>query len=136
MLTIMNNHPAFMDLPMTVKTVGASAAAASMRVALMPIDTLKTTMQVEGKDGLKLLRQKGKLGHTVPMRSNKGDFSSCEITHSFLAWKHGRDERYVCWSLSLVRHVQYASRKNSNARRNCSKAPSKCRNRFRCLARF
>jgi hypothetical protein len=60
MLTVMNSHPDLVDLPMSVKTVGASAAAASMRVFLMPIDTLKTTMQVEGKDGLKLLRQKGK----------------------------------------------------------------------------
>jgi len=32
-----------------VKTVAASAAAASFRIVLMPIDTVKTTMQVTGK---------------------------------------------------------------------------------------
>ena len=55
----MNNHPALVDLPVGVKTVAASAAAASVRVCLMPIDALKTTMQVEGKEGLKILAAKG-----------------------------------------------------------------------------
>ena len=36
----------------------ASFAAALWRVNLMPIDTLKTTLQVNGKDGLKLLGSK------------------------------------------------------------------------------
>ena len=55
----MNNHPALVDLPVQVKTIGASAAAASVRVCLMPIDALKTTLQVEGSGGLALLRAKG-----------------------------------------------------------------------------
>ena len=59
MLTLMNNHPALVDLPVQVKTIGASAAAASVRVCLMPIDALKTTLQVEGSGGLALLRAKG-----------------------------------------------------------------------------
>ena len=46
------------ELPVAAKTVVASATAASMRILLMPIDTVKTTMQVEGRDGLKLLRAK------------------------------------------------------------------------------
>ena len=57
-LTLMAQHPKLVDLPIAAKTVVASATAASMRILLMPIDTVKTTMQVEGKDGLKLLRQK------------------------------------------------------------------------------
>lgn len=57
-LTLMNSHPATVDLPIGVKTVAASFTAASMRVCLMPIDTLKTTLQVEGKDGLRLLKAK------------------------------------------------------------------------------
>jgi hypothetical protein len=46
------------DLPVAVKTGCASVAAAMWRLSLMPIDTLKTTMQVEGKGGLALLRNK------------------------------------------------------------------------------
>mmetsp|Transcript_29703 Transcript_29703/g.28409 ORF Transcript_29703/g.28409 Transcript_29703/m.28409 type:complete len:301 (-) Transcript_29703:372-1274(-) len=40
------------DLPVAAKTVAASVAAGLFRILLMPIDTFKTTMQVEGKDGL------------------------------------------------------------------------------------
>merc|ERR1711935_312317 len=57
-LTLMAQHPKMVDLPIAAKTVVASATAASMRILLMPIDTVKTTMQVEGKDGVKMLRQK------------------------------------------------------------------------------
>jgi len=48
------------NLPVLVKTLGASAAAASFRIFLMPIDAFKTVLQVEGKDGLKLLANKFK----------------------------------------------------------------------------
>jgi len=40
----------------------ASAAAAGWRIFLMPVDALKTTLQVEGKDGLKLIKNKVRLG--------------------------------------------------------------------------
>jgi len=46
------------NLPTAAKTMCASAAAASFRVVLMPIDAWKTTKQVEGKDGLKKLMEK------------------------------------------------------------------------------
>ena len=47
-------------LPMVVKTIGASVGAALFRIFLMPVDTLKTTMQVEGKNGLSNLGKKFK----------------------------------------------------------------------------
>uniref|UniRef100_A0A7S3HQJ3 Mitochondrial carrier protein n=1 Tax=Spumella elongata TaxID=89044 RepID=A0A7S3HQJ3_9STRA len=46
------------ELPVAAKTVAASVAAALFRILLMPIDTVKTTMQVEGKDGMKKLMTK------------------------------------------------------------------------------
>ena len=49
MLTLMNNMESTKDLPVAAKTVSASAAAAAFRIFLMPIDTVKTTMQVTGK---------------------------------------------------------------------------------------
>jgi len=61
-LAILNNHPACKDLPMAVKSIGASAAAAGFRVFLMPIDAFKTTLQVEGKKGVGLLTNKIKVG--------------------------------------------------------------------------
>ncbi|KAJ1414028.1 mitochondrial carrier domain-containing protein [Ochromonadaceae sp. CCMP2298] len=48
------------SLPVAAKTVAASVGAALFRILLMPIDTVKTTMQVEGKDGLSKLMTKFK----------------------------------------------------------------------------
>jgi len=43
-------------LPSPVKTIFVSTAAALFRLVLTPVDTLKTTMQTQGKDGMKILR--------------------------------------------------------------------------------
>jgi hypothetical protein len=48
MLTLMNSLDATKDLGVGIKTVSASAAAAMFRIFLMPVDTVKTTMQVTG----------------------------------------------------------------------------------------
>jgi len=51
------------DAPITIKTAAASVAAASWRVFLTPIDTLKTTQQVQGNQATQVLldrvRQRG-----------------------------------------------------------------------------
>jgi len=44
--------------PAAVKTLFASAIAASMRIALVPLDTVKTVLQVEGKTGLQVIATK------------------------------------------------------------------------------
>ena len=46
------------DLPVAVKSVFASANAAMFRIFLMPIDTVKTTLQVEGSGGMTKLMAK------------------------------------------------------------------------------
>eukprot|EP00541_Cyclophora_tenuis_P001405 CAMPEP_0116550892 /NCGR_PEP_ID=MMETSP0397-20121206/5669_1 /TAXON_ID=216820 /ORGANISM="Cyclophora tenuis, Strain ECT3854" /LENGTH=289 /DNA_ID=CAMNT_0004075753 /DNA_START=107 /DNA_END=979 /DNA_ORIENTATION=- len=51
MLTIMDSYETTKNLPVAVKTVSASAAAACWRIFLMPVDTVKTTMQVTGRFG-------------------------------------------------------------------------------------
>jgi hypothetical protein len=58
MLALFDHMDELKDLPVAVKTISASVAAASFRIFLMPIDTVKTTMQVEGKDALKKLGEK------------------------------------------------------------------------------
>eukprot|EP00349_Pseudokeronopsis_sp_Brazil_P009453 CAMPEP_0202971594 /NCGR_PEP_ID=MMETSP1396-20130829/28524_1 /ASSEMBLY_ACC=CAM_ASM_000872 /TAXON_ID= /ORGANISM="Pseudokeronopsis sp., Strain Brazil" /LENGTH=294 /DNA_ID=CAMNT_0049701117 /DNA_START=58 /DNA_END=942 /DNA_ORIENTATION=+ len=45
-------------LPVAFKTVAASVGAGLFRILLMPVDTFKTTMQVEGKDGVAKLMAK------------------------------------------------------------------------------
>mmetsp|Transcript_13648 Transcript_13648/g.20622 ORF Transcript_13648/g.20622 Transcript_13648/m.20622 type:complete len:290 (-) Transcript_13648:510-1379(-) len=49
MLTLMDSYESTKNLNVGVKTVTASLAAACFRIFLMPIDTVKTTMQVTGK---------------------------------------------------------------------------------------
>lgn len=44
--------------PIAVKTVFASAAAASARIILIPLDTVKTVLQVEGRAGLQIIATK------------------------------------------------------------------------------
>ena len=61
-LTLLNAHPDTMNLPVSVKTLAASGAAASWRIVLMPIDTLKTTLQVSGKEALPALKNKINVG--------------------------------------------------------------------------
>jgi hypothetical protein len=59
-LVALDNIELTKDLPVGVKTIAASAAAALFRIVLMPVDTFKTTMQVGGKDGLTQLFAKVK----------------------------------------------------------------------------
>jgi hypothetical protein len=54
-LTYLNSTPSTVDWPVAVKTLFASSAAATWRIALTPIDTFKTTLQVEGSKGVGLL---------------------------------------------------------------------------------
>lgn len=55
-------HPAGKQLPVFAKTMCASGVAGLWRIALMPVDTVKTVMQVEGSKGLPMLRQKHRAG--------------------------------------------------------------------------
>jgi len=48
-MTLMDSMDSTRDLAVGFKTVAASASAAIFRIFLMPIDTVKTTMQVTGK---------------------------------------------------------------------------------------
>jgi hypothetical protein len=48
-LTALNAMESTKHLPVGVKTVAASTAAALFRIVIMPIDTVKTTMQVTGQ---------------------------------------------------------------------------------------
>jgi len=57
-LTLMDSYDETRNLPVFIKTAAASTTSALWRIFLMPIDTLKTTMQVEGKAGVAVLGTK------------------------------------------------------------------------------
>ncbi|KAI2506772.1 mitochondrial carrier protein [Fragilaria crotonensis] len=54
-LSLLDSLTATSGLPLPLKTAAGSAAAGAFRILLMPIDTSKTAMQVEGADGLQRL---------------------------------------------------------------------------------
>lgn len=54
-LSLLDGLEATSGLPLPFKTAAGSAAAGVFRIFLMPIDTSKTAMQVEGADGLQRL---------------------------------------------------------------------------------
>lgn len=55
-LALLESNGFMKKLPSLVKTVFASLAAAAFRMILTPVDTVKTTLQTEGRGGMKLLR--------------------------------------------------------------------------------
>jgi hypothetical protein len=57
-LALMKSNSYLDQLPSPIKTIFASCCAAAFRMLLMPIDTLKTTLQAQGARGTKLLRQR------------------------------------------------------------------------------
>lgn len=57
-MSLFDSTPEMKATPTFIKTAVAGLGAASWRIFLMPIDTLKTTLQVEGKEGLRLLTSK------------------------------------------------------------------------------
>jgi hypothetical protein len=55
-LALLQSNPYMRGLPTFVKTIFASLAAAAFRMILTPIDTVKTTLQTQGKPGMQILR--------------------------------------------------------------------------------
>lgn len=56
-LALLESIPETASLPLPLKTLAGSLTAGAWRILLMPIDTSKTAMQVEGADGLEKLKQ-------------------------------------------------------------------------------
>ena len=73
----------YKDLPIAVKTGTASLTAGIWRIFIMPIDTLKTTMQVEGQEAVKQL--KAKLHSRGPTVMYHGSLGKLLLTISNLA---------------------------------------------------
>jgi hypothetical protein len=57
-LALLHSNGYLKNLPSPIQTIFASCAAAAFRMLLMPIDTLKTTLQAQGSRGTALLRER------------------------------------------------------------------------------
>jgi len=70
------------DLPIAVKTGAASLSAGLWRIMIMPIDTVKTTLQVEGQGALSQLRTKlNQRGVTVMYHGSLAAASATAVGH-------------------------------------------------------
>jgi len=57
-LALLQSNTYMKRLPTLIKTIFASLAAAAFRMILTPVDTVKTTLQTEGRDGMRILRSR------------------------------------------------------------------------------
>ncbi|TEB24976.1 mitochondrial carrier [Coprinellus micaceus] len=55
-LALLRSNPVMKRLPAFIQTIFASLAAAAFRIVLTPIDTVKTTLQAQGKPGIAILK--------------------------------------------------------------------------------
>ena len=82
MITLLNNYEKTKDIPVFFKSMCASGTAALWRINIMPIDTIKTTMQVYGKTGIKKLKNKYKSnGIRVFYHGAMGAFGATYVGH-------------------------------------------------------
>jgi hypothetical protein len=58
--SLLDSNSSTREWPDGVKTLFVSAAAAAFRIFLTPVDTVKTTLQTEGREGLTLLGRRVK----------------------------------------------------------------------------
>lgn len=82
MITLLNSHPETEQLPIFAKSMMASGAAALWRINLMPIDTVKTSLQVNGVEGIQKLKLKYKQnGFRIFYHGSLGSFGATYVGH-------------------------------------------------------
>ena len=81
-LHYLNNNSSTKDIPLLGKTFIGSCFAGLWRIQLMPIDTCKTMLQVHGKPGISILREKIKNnGFRVLYNGSLGACSATLVGH-------------------------------------------------------
>ena len=55
-LALLQSNTYMKKLPPLIQTIFASLAAAAFRMILTPVDTIKTTLQAQGRPGMQILR--------------------------------------------------------------------------------
>ena len=82
MITLLNSHPETEQLPIVAKSMMSSGAAALWRINLMPIDTVKTSLQVNGVEGIQKLKLKYKQnGFRIFYHGALGSFGATYVGH-------------------------------------------------------
>lgn len=100
-LALLESNPFMKKLRPAILTVFASLSAAGFRIILTPIDTVKTTLQTEGKPGLKLLRNRVRRYFWNSLgRGSGGLLTDQEIRgNQFVVWGAGDGCCNLRWTL-------------------------------------
>lgn len=81
-INLFEGIPSIRHTPIMIKSFFASNIAACWRIFLMPFDTLKTTLQVEGKEGVnQLMESKRRHGFRIFYNGGAGAYLSCLVGH-------------------------------------------------------
>lgn len=81
-ITLLDSYDNTANLPVAFKTVVASGTAALWRINLMPLDNLKTSLQVNGRDGIEILKTKvGKGGFKTLYHGSLAAFGATFVGH-------------------------------------------------------
>lgn len=106
-IELLNSFEETGELPVLVKTLFASFMSGMFRVALMPVDTVKTCMQVEGKDGLKKLMVKFKAqGPPVFFHGSMAAWAANTVGHyPWFATYNYLSEVRVTPYINILRHT-------------------------------
>lgn len=83
-MSFFDSQESLRDVPLFMKTFVSASVAATWRIFLMPIDTVKTMLQVEGRDGVQKLRAKYRAhGVTIFYHGSLGLSGASFIGHYF-----------------------------------------------------
>jgi len=137
-IELLNSFESTSSLPIMVKTAAASFLSGMFRVTLMPVDTLKTTMQVEGKDGIPKLMAKFRAnGPTVFFSGAMAAWAANTVGHYpwFAVYNYLSEVRLMYSRLSsfALRCTPSTSPTSltpplpTTQRRRCPRAPTKSR---------
>lgn len=97
-------------IPLWIQTMGASISAGFCRVLLMPIDAWKTTKQVEGQAGLRMLIEKTKRNPTAPFQGAIGAMTATWIGHYCWFYTNNRlSASLPKFDFAYGKHVRYAA---------------------------
>ncbi|KAL0948332.1 hypothetical protein HGRIS_010919 [Hohenbuehelia grisea] len=112
-LALLESNTFMRKLPSPVKTVFVSLSAAAFRIILTPVDTLKTTLQTQGRVGVQILKDRVRADQFCLLQPPHAPVDQ-EIRHYYaLVWSLGHSSCHLCRKLSLVCNVQLSRRSSS-----------------------
>jgi hypothetical protein len=104
-LALLESNPFMRSLPKFIQTVFASVAAALFRIVLMPVDTLKTTLQTQGKRGWIILGKRVSFWVPGPLRISSDAVTDQNIwSRDLVVWGVGDSRCNFRWALPC-RHL-------------------------------